>query len=173
MQALARDRRLRQELESGRVETVRQNLIPSLDHGFLDRGETGKDTRRGHALRCSPWSRVHPARCCWTNIIGSNFAILSHAPLSPQWMDSELAVAWRRRGGCMATIRRAKIAAKPGASEPGSLLLKEQGHLFADWMAGLDAVAVIVRPDKYVYSVARTPSDLDRQVRTLLARLDD
>ena len=81
-------------------------------------------------------------------------------------------MAWRRRGGCIAAIN-GRNSAEPGASEPGSLLLKEQGHLFADWITGLDAFAVIVRPDKYVYSVARTPSDIDRQVRTLLARLDD
>lgn len=106
-------------------------------------------------------------------IIGPNFAILSRAPASAERMDFELAAAWRRRGGCMATISAGKNAANLGSIESGSFLLNEQGHLFADWMAGLNAFAAIVRPDKYVYSIARTSVEVDRHVRILLARLDD
>ena len=168
--ALARDGRLRQELESGRGEAVRQNLIPGLERGFVDGSEAGKSTGAGR-LAVQPKVDSPSGPVLLDEVIGANFAILSSAPTSPQRMNAELAEAWRQCGGCVATITASKNGGDLGAIEPGSSVLKEQGHLFADWMTGLNAFAVIVRPDKYVYSVARTPSELERQVRNLLARL--
>ena len=50
--------------------------------------------------------------------------------------------------------------------------LREQGQLFADWMRGLDAEAVVVRPDRQVFGAAKVPGDLNRLLRALFAGLD-
>jgi 3-(3-hydroxy-phenyl)propionate hydroxylase len=52
--AAARDRRLRKELTSGRVETVRQNLIPPLQHGLIDRDATGGRSMAAGTLVVQP-----------------------------------------------------------------------------------------------------------------------
>jgi 3-(3-hydroxy-phenyl)propionate hydroxylase len=53
----------------------------------------------------------------------------------------------------------------PGAD--GIVRLRERGRLFADWMVRNDAAAVVARPDRYVYGVARDRDGLNRLVEKL------
>jgi len=39
--------------------------------------------------------------------------------------------------------------------------------MFADWMASLGAAAVVARPDRYVYGVARNGKELNRMIEGL------
>jgi 3-(3-hydroxy-phenyl)propionate hydroxylase len=74
-------------------------------------------------------------------------------------LSHDLAEDWRRRGGQMAAI-----------GPEGEL--QEEGSLFANWMESLQAEAVIVRPDRHVYGVARSIDEIDPIVRSLVSGLD-
>jgi len=54
-----------------------------------------------------------------------------------------------------------------GAASDGALRLRERGRLFADWMTRHGAAAVVARPDRYVYGVARDRDGLNRLVDAL------
>jgi 3-(3-hydroxy-phenyl)propionate hydroxylase len=43
---------------------------------------------------------------------------------------------------------------------PDVVVLTAQDLLFANWLAENGAVAAVVRPDRYLYGIARTPADL-------------
>jgi 3-(3-hydroxy-phenyl)propionate hydroxylase len=156
--AAARDARLRTRLNSGRVETVRQNLIPNLDGDLFYRDGNGKGVGAG-SLAVQPMVQGPSGAVLLDEIVGDNFAILSRRPLPAGCLSHDLAEDWRRRGGQMAAI-----------GPEGEL--KEEGRLFADWMDSLQAEAVIVRPDRHVYGVARSIDEIDPIVRSLVSGLD-
>jgi 3-(3-hydroxy-phenyl)propionate hydroxylase len=167
--AAARDARLRAELQSGRVETVRQNLIPNLNDGLIDR-DAGKTKRGAGSLSVQPKVDRAAGAVLLDEIIGPNFALLSRQPLPDNCIDAGLAEDWRRRGG-----RMAAIGADPGAAGDGgndNLTLNESGRLFADWMEQLQAEAVIMRPDRHVYGVAHSVEQIAPLMRSLFDGLD-
>lgn len=171
VRAAARDARLREELNSGRVETVRQNLIPNLEDGLIDRG--GK--RGAGSLSVQPTVQM-PANgrsgpILLDDLIGPNFAVLSRRPLAEQAFGGELAEDWRRRGGRAAAIG-SDLTAGAGSAGHQTMILKEDGRLFADWMDSLQAEAVIVRPDRVVYGVAHAAEEVAPLIRSLLAGVD-
>ncbi len=53
----------------------------------------------------------------------------------------------------------------------GAPVLTERDGVLADWFDRHGAVAVIVRPDHYVFGAARTVADLNEQLSDLLRRL--
>ena len=156
--ATARDARLRAELKSGRVETVRQNLIPNLDGDLFYRDGNGKGLGAG-SLAVQPKVQGPSGAVLLDEIVGDHFAILSRRPLPAHSLAQDLADDWRRRGGRMVSI-----------GPDGEL--KEEGHLFADWMERLAAEAVIVRPDRHVYGVARSADEIEPIMRSLFSGLD-
>lgn len=167
--AAARDRRLREQLKSGRVETVRQNLIPPLEHGLIWRDATGRKGIAAGTLAVQPLIARASGRVLLDELTGPRFVILTRAPLPPDRPDPALAAEWRRRGGLVVTIDDDDDASE---AEPQTMRLREQGQLFSDWMKSLDAAAVIVRPDRQVYGVAKTQSDLSHLLQALFAGLD-
>src|SRR5262245_35002812 len=70
---------------------------------------------------------------------------------------------------------RAAVAARPHSrpAEPGIVLLMAKDDLFADWLTETGAVAAVIRPDRYVYGVARAPADLTQLVDELAGALFD
>jgi 3-(3-hydroxy-phenyl)propionate hydroxylase len=167
--AATRDRRLREDLTSGRVETVRQNLIPPLQHGLIDRDATDGKSMAAGTLAVQPLIEQASGTVLLDELTGPSFVILTRTPLPRDCLDPELATEWRRRGGLIVTIGDVDTG---GEGEPQPLRVREQGHLFSDWMRFLDAEAVVVRPDRQVYGAAKTPGDLNRLLRTLIAGLD-
>jgi 3-(3-hydroxy-phenyl)propionate hydroxylase len=158
--AAARDKELREEMNSGNVETVRQNLIPPLDRGLVYCDPNGKKGEGAGTLAVQPLIEQASGAVLLDQLTGPNFAILSPAPLPEAWMNSRLAQDWLKRGGRVAAIG------------PAASALKESGHLFADWIAELKTYAVIVRPDRYVYGVAHDAEELDRLMQSLFKQLD-
>jgi 3-(3-hydroxy-phenyl)propionate hydroxylase len=51
------------------------------------------------------------------------------------------------------------------------LLLEERDGLLAGWLRERGAVALVARPDRYVYGVARSGESLGRLVRELRSAL--
>jgi 3-(3-hydroxy-phenyl)propionate hydroxylase len=96
------------------------------------------------------------------DLTGPNFVLISPAPLPETTINAALMAEWQKIGG------QAVAVGPEGDVKDG---LKEEGRLFSDWMAHLQAVAVIVRPDRQVYGVARADGEVAPLVRSLLDRL--
>ena len=79
--------------------------------------------------------------------------------------------------GAFATVSCTKILLPRGWAALGgkTVVLADGLHdvdgRIARWLAENDAVAAVVRPDRYIYGLARTPSDAERLVHEVLARL--
>ena len=76
----------------------------------------------------------------------------------------------------LATLRRigARRVALQSSTDDASksaaldiITLTAKDDLFAQWLAETGATAAVVRPDRYVYGVARTPAELARLVGDL------
>ena len=83
-------------------------------------------------------------------MVGNRFAVLSALPLASR---TRRAGGERRRGG----LDLAFIDAPGPAVE--------------EWLAAREAAAVIVRPDRYVFALARDEADVRRALETLASRL--
>lgn len=147
--ARERDRRLGAELASGRAVTIRQRFIPGLETGLLATGAPGAGE-----LFPQPWVREPGA--AWRrldDVLGPRFAIVAMGA-----MDMPPIAHWQRLGGRC-------VAFGPGG-------LEERDGLLAGWMATQGAVAALVRPDRYVYGLARCAGDMNRLVGMLCDALD-
>ena len=80
-------------------------------------------------------------------------------------------------GGAFAIVSCTKIPLPRGWAAHGGkgIVLaddfRDVDGRMARWLAENDAVAAIVRPDRYIYGLARTPSDVERLAHEILARL--
>ena len=94
--------------------------------------------------------------------LGGCFAILAcEGPDGPA-LSAGMARRWRAMGG--------RIIEFAGPAAPNSL--RDVGGRFSTWLASQEASAVIVRPDRYIYGLARGPASLERLAASLLGRLD-
>jgi 3-(3-hydroxy-phenyl)propionate hydroxylase len=148
--AAARDRRLLEEA-GGSIRTMpRQQLIPALEGGFV-----------------SP--AAHPAN-------GSIFPQPRVRHAGGEALLDEVAGAWFR------LVVQQNFAAKKtklleamgiglvriGAGEG---CLEEADGILARWFEKNGCTAALVRPDHYVYGVAATPGELDRQLEAMRSAL--
>ena len=62
---------------------------------------------------------------------------------------------------------RIVIGADAIGDSGGVRRLPARSTLFADWMASQGAAAVVARPDRYVYGVARNAAELNRMIEGL------
>ena len=86
--------------------------------------------------------------------VGDRFALLSTLPLS-----SPLSLWTRRPGG-------------EGRRDGLDLaFIDAPGPAVEEWLAAREAVAVIVRPDRYVFALARDEPDIRRAFEALASRL--
>jgi 3-(3-hydroxy-phenyl)propionate hydroxylase len=77
-------------------------------------------------------------------------------------MSSSARAKWRRLQGERVVLRRADQPASP--SGDGVRELIETNGLFADWASRQGCAAAVVRPDRYVFGLARDAIELDRLV---------
>jgi len=158
--ARARDALLRGQLERGEAETIRQRYIPDLTGGVIDVasgpaagtlfvqprvGETGE----GELL---------------DDVVAPRFLLATRSEAAQSWLSAASLEAWRRLGGERVVISQDEMT---GTAGDGALRLRERGRLFADWMTRHGAAAVVARPDRYVYGVARDRDGLNRLVDAL------
>ena len=66
---------------------------------------------------------------------------------------------------------RVLLGAKADASQQDFTVLTPKDQLFADWLDETGAMAALVRPDRYVYGVARTAPELERLIDDLFNAL--
>lgn len=163
--ARARDQRLADELASGRAETVRQRFIPGLEAGLIACNAEGLPRPGAGALFVQPW--VRQAGGAWQrldDLMGARWALVSlaGAGVSAAW-DADLEAAWQMLEGA-----RICIGAASGSREGPDQLFEERDGLLAAWLTSCGAVAAVVRPDRYVYGVARSAQEIRRLVQELV-----
>ena len=158
--ARARDAAMLDLLRSGRAETIRQRYIPNLTTGVLDAasgpvaGTLFVQPRVGEtedgALLDDVVAPAFPAGDDGRGGAGVAFADLARGVAAPRRRARRDRGEWRRTTDPTACgISTNTITCSP------------------DWMAQHDAAAVVARPDRYVYGIARDAHELNR----LIARL--
>ncbi|HRO60082.1 MAG TPA: bifunctional 3-(3-hydroxy-phenyl)propionate/3-hydroxycinnamic acid hydroxylase [Burkholderiaceae bacterium] len=178
--ARERDIRLGAELASGKAETVRQKFIPGLQAGLVDPDEQGRPRKGAGALFVQPWVRVGDAP--WQrldDLIGARFVIASDSLEVCGWLDDQARERWQALEGTQLCVRSPADPGDPAGSPDGRfgapvaserfgiLVATERDGLFGDWLRALDARAVVVRPDRYLFGTADTAIDLRSLIRRL------
>lgn len=149
--ARARERDARLLAECGGVvqPTPRQDVQPALAHGLL--------AEQAHAARGTlfpqPWLRVaegdEPSRM--DDVLGSGWRLVLAASAPREAIAAEASQTWPG-------LRMARL---------GDADLRETEGVLADWFARHGAMAAWVRPDHYVYGVAREMDELRQQIAAL------
>lgn len=161
--ARERDRRLGAELASGRAVTVRQRFIPGLETGLIDRDASGAPTPGAGDLLVQPWVREGDGP--WRrldDLVGARFLVAANTPDVLTGVDGALHARWAALDGQWVALG---ATAAPGTRD--ALLLEEQDGLLSEWLKARGAVALVARPDRYVYGVARSIEELNRLVREI------
>ena len=143
VRARARDAEFRAiEAARGNATVAMTDVVPPIRDGFIDRATGG---RRLPEIAIADGEGVRRL----DEHLGGGFAVVSctHVPLPRSWSAI---------GG------RAVILADG---------LRDVDGRVARWLADNDALAAVVRPDRYVYGLARTHADVDRLAREISARL--
>jgi len=163
--AKERDARLRAERSRGIGETVRHRLIPPLTQGLIDRDERGRPTTAAGTV--FPQPRVETAggkSALLDDILPCEFLVVS-ATIDPQTALGERELASLRHINAVRLVLHSARDLTPAEKDIVTMTTKDE--LFASWLAETEAIAAVVRPDRYVYGVARTPAELARLVDDL------
>jgi 3-(3-hydroxy-phenyl)propionate hydroxylase len=157
--ARARDALLRGQLERGEAETIRQRFIPDLSGGVID---TASGPTAG-TLFVQPRVGEEGDGALLDDVVAPRFLLATRSEAAQSWLSAASLDVWRRIGGERAIISQDETTAR----DDGILRLRERARLFADWMARHGAAAVVARPDRYVYGVARDRDGLNNLVARL------
>jgi 3-(3-hydroxy-phenyl)propionate hydroxylase len=165
---------LRAERARGIGETVRHRLIPPLTQGLIDRDVGGLPTTAAGTV--FPQPRVETAAgktALLDDILPSEFLVVS-ATIDPQTALGERQLASLRRIGGVRLVLRSPRDRAPAEKDTVKdvVTMATTDELFAHWLAETGAIAAVVRPDRYVYGVARTPAELVRLVDDLSGALE-
>jgi 3-(3-hydroxy-phenyl)propionate hydroxylase len=157
--ARKRDARLRGELERGEAETIRQRYIPDLAAGVID----DRDGAKGAGtLFVQPRVRQPGGDALLDDVLPFRFLIVAATADALAGMTPGACATWRRLGGARVLLRPAGRACDP--VDDGLRALTETNGLFADWAKSHGCTAAVVRPDRYVFGLARDTAELNRLV---------
>jgi 3-(3-hydroxy-phenyl)propionate hydroxylase len=121
------------------------DVVPPLRHGLID-DRTGGVRFPQFALR----DEAGELRAL-DDLLGGRFAIVRQAP--SEAFPPELGAAWDRLDG-----RRIAVAG-------------DVDGRFGAWLDSAGAIAAVLRPDRYVYGLARDDGELEDLVRRLIDQL--
>ncbi len=136
--------RAREAARAGKAVAM-TDVVPALSQGVIDQ-RTGGARLPQFVLR-DDGGQLRAL----DDLLGGRFAILRLGAFEP--LPSDLASAWDRLGG------RQIVVANDVEDRVG------------DWLGSVGATAAVVRPDRYVYGLAREDSDLADLLRRLFAQL--
>lgn len=164
-----RDVRLREELASGQAQTVRQKFIPGLEAGLVDCDAQQQPYPGAGELFVQPWVRTpgQPWRRL-DDLLTAGFLLVGVGVSLDEWLDAPTRLRWQRLQG-----QTVLVQADNGPVEEANVDLRvvEREGLLLRWLQGLGAPVALVRPDHYVYGLARTAQELRELVQRLHARL--
>lgn len=164
--ARARDQRMEEELRTGQSESVRQKFIPGLTAGLIATGTDQRPAPGAGTLFVQPWVQTpeSPVFQRLNDVTSPGFLVVTHDAQALHWIRSAPPSFWQRVAGQQVWIGTA--ASAPGA-EPDVLAVHERDGVFSAWMQSLGATAVVVRPDRYVYGIARSAQELQDLLQQL------
>lgn len=169
--AQARDQRLGAELASGRAETVRQRFIPGLETGLIDRDAGGAPAPGAGELFVQPHVRQGTA-APWQrfdDVLGTRWAVVAVDAAALQPFDVGLPEQLQALDGTVALVHAAGTTVP--SAPAGVPVWEDRDGLLTDWLQSRGAMALVARPDRYVYGIARDADELRRLVETLHATL--
>jgi 3-(3-hydroxy-phenyl)propionate hydroxylase len=167
--AKERDTRLRAQRAGG--EILRHRLIPALTQGLIVSDERGQPTPQAGTVFPQPRVATPDGESAlMDDVLPPVFLIVSTTP-DAQWGLGERELAALHRIGARRVVLRSPADAASKSTAPDITALTASGDLFADWLAETGAMAAVVRPDRYVYGLARTPAELARLVGDLSGAL--
>ena len=150
-----RNRRLRDDFESGKGIRVRQDLLPPLKNLLCDADRT-HDARPGEGeLFPQPWVTTTKGRQRLDDVLGTGFRIILAGDLAAGTQISRA----RAMGVKIATI---------GPRRPAvDFAFADSEGLLSNWMVKRACRGVIVRPDHVVYAAVSTEVDLTESLLRL------
>jgi 3-(3-hydroxy-phenyl)propionate hydroxylase len=158
--ARSRDIRLRAELQGGRAPTVRQKLIPDLQAGLIASG-----AKLAGALFVQPFVFENAGnRVRLDDLLKPGFAVVTNSVQVIEGLSERAVRFWHNIDGEFVVVGTVSQA-----TDAAALTVIEDGTLFADWLTAHEVVAVIVRPDRYVFGAGAKSDELNE----LLIRLED
>jgi 3-(3-hydroxy-phenyl)propionate hydroxylase len=154
-----RDARLRAERTRTGGDPARHRLIPPLSGGLIDCDEHGKPRAAAGTLFPQPTVTAADGRTAlMDDVLLPAFLAVSRT-IDAQSALSEQAIGMLSRIGAIRVLLRSPDDPTQ-VVPPDVVVLTAQDLLFANWLAENGAVAAVVRPDRYLYGIARTPADL-------------
>jgi 3-(3-hydroxy-phenyl)propionate hydroxylase len=165
--ARERDLRLGAELAAGRAVTVRQRFIPGLETGLIDCDASGAPQPGAGDLLLQPWVRQDKGPWLrFDDVVGARFLIVCRSIEGLKGLDEATRESWLTlKGVCVV------LGHKDADVSDHSMPLEERDGWLANWLDERGALALVARPDRYVYGVAHTGEALHRLVRELVGKL--
>jgi 3-(3-hydroxy-phenyl)propionate hydroxylase len=164
--AQARDARLRAERARRGGDPARHRLIPPLSGGLIDCDPSGRPREAAGTLFPQPTVETSDGRIALLDdVLAPVFLVVARTIDDLAGLGEE-EIAVLHRLGALGVVLHSASASTPGPR--GIIMLTPKDALFANWLDETGAMAAVVRPDRYVYGVARDRSEL----RRLLAQLD-
>ena len=164
--AKKRDAILRPQLISGKMETTRQKFIPDIKGNLLiQKSLKTKECRNGGTLFVQPRLRFPRGQeKLMDDVIPMSFLYISTGLNQQTWMDP-YEIFWRKLGGIRIIIM--KDAERKETTPKDIVITKEVGKIFSDWSSKMSCEAVLVRPDRYVFSTIHNQEDINAAIKKL------
>ena len=164
--AAERDRRLGDELDSGRSQTIRQKLIPDLTAGLIARDPRARPAPAAGSLFLQPEVRLGDgSTALLDDVIGDRFAIITLGQAPEGWLAVGSRAALARLGAIVLNLRPGDEKAD-WTDEPRSFA--DVTGILERWMTDSGHMAVVVRPDKFIFGVA----DCEETLNSLCEQLE-
>ena len=151
---------------SGKMETTRQKFIPDIKGNLLvKQSPRTRESRNGGTLFVQPRLRFSKVReKLMDDVIPMSFLYISIGLNQQIWMDPH-EVFWKTLDGVKIIIL--KEAERKKEMPEDIIVTKEVGNIFSDWSSKMSCEAVLVRPDRYVFSTIHNQGDLDTAIKKL------
>jgi 3-(3-hydroxy-phenyl)propionate hydroxylase len=160
--AAERNRRLLDEMETGKGVLVRQNLLPPLRGGFLQVDANGEHPPGVGTVFPQPWVLFNEVRCRMDDVV-DGFRLFLSRECTPTEADvgrgKDLGVAVVRTGH--------------GSAIPGAIAIEEEAGMISGWLQRHEASAVLVRPDHVVFALAQGSEAASMLLQLFEGRLRD
>lgn len=156
--ARERDRKLRQELESGKAETIRQNFIPNLKDGLIARG----DALAGRLFVQPEIDLPDGRKVRLDDLVPNEFLLVAdNLELLAGLSDDERSILKAL------PVVRVVVATDSVRPIDNILAFRESGTLLSDWLNANKVGAVVIRPDRCVFGGAKDRAELAALLREL------
>lgn len=170
--ARERDRILEQDLRLGRAETIRQRFIPGLESGWLAHKPNGELQAGAGELFIQPW--VRQGQGDWQrldDLTGPRFVVVASSRDTLSALDPDSQAIIQAIDGRCVLVQAGTASDHESRDAHTTPIFEERDGLLAHWLTAHHAIAVIARPDKYVYGIAQNTHDLRQLLRELQADL--